>query len=32
VSAYPRLLQAEAATKTIKAFQDATPDRQHDAE
>jgi maleylpyruvate isomerase len=32
VSAYPRLLQAEAVTKTIKAFQDATPDRQHDAE
>jgi maleylpyruvate isomerase len=32
VSAYPRLLQAEAATKTIPAFQDATPDRQHDAE
>lgn len=32
VSAYPRLLQAEAATTTIAAFQDATPDRQHDAE
>lgn len=32
VSAYPRLLQAEVATQSIKAFQDAAPDRQHDAE
>ncbi len=32
VTAYPRLLRAEAATKTIKAFQDATPARQQDAE
>ncbi len=32
VSAYPRLLQAEAAAQGVKAFQDAAPDRQHDAE
>jgi maleylpyruvate isomerase len=32
VSAYPRLLQAEAAAKAIKAFADAAPDRQGDAE
>ena len=32
VSAYPRLLKAEAAAKEIKAFADAAPDRQPDAE
>jgi maleylpyruvate isomerase len=32
VSAYPRLLEAEAAAKEIKAFADAAPDRQGDAE
>jgi maleylpyruvate isomerase len=32
VSAYPRLLKAEAATKEIKAFADAAPDKQPDAE
>ena len=32
VSAFPRLLQAEAACKAIKAFSDAAPDKQHDAE
>jgi maleylpyruvate isomerase len=32
VNAYPRLLQAEAAAKTMKAFADAAPDRQGDAE
>jgi maleylpyruvate isomerase len=32
VSAFPRLLQAEAACKAIKAFADAAPDKQHDAE
>lgn len=32
VSAYPRLLMAEAAAKQIKAFADAAPDRQADAE
>jgi maleylpyruvate isomerase len=32
VSAYPRLLETEAATKSIKAFADAAPDQQHDAE
>ena len=32
VSAYPRLLQAEAAAQAIKAFADAAPDRQPDAE
>ena len=32
VSAFPRLLQAEAAARAIKAFADAAPDRQPDAE
>jgi maleylpyruvate isomerase len=32
VSAYPRLLKAEAAAKAMKAFADAAPDRQPDAE
>jgi maleylpyruvate isomerase len=32
VSAFPRLLQAEAACKTMKAFADAAPDKQPDAE
>ena len=32
VSAYPRLLKAEAAAKAIKAFADAAPDKQPDAE
>ena len=32
VSAFPRLLQAEAAVKVIPAFADAAPDRQSDAE
>lgn len=32
VSAYPRLLKAEAAAKQIKAFADAAPDKQPDAE
>ena len=32
VSAFPRLLQAEAAAKTMQAFADAAPDRQSDAE
>jgi maleylpyruvate isomerase len=32
VTAYPRLLQAEAAAKKLKAFIDAAPDRQPDAE
>ena len=32
VSAYPRLLEAEAAAKEIKAFADAAPDKQPDAE
>ena len=32
VSAYPRLLKAEAAAKDLKAFADAAPDRQPDAE
>jgi maleylpyruvate isomerase len=32
VSAYPRLLQAEAAAKAMQAFADAAPDRQSDAE
>jgi len=32
VSAFPRLLQAEAAAKAMKAFADAAPDRQPDAE
>lgn len=32
VSAFPRLLKAEAAARQIKAFTDAAPDRQADAE
>lgn len=32
VAAYPRLLEAEAAAKTMKAFADAAPDQQPDAE
>ena len=32
VSAYPRLLKAEAAAREIKAFADAAPDQQPDAE
>jgi maleylpyruvate isomerase len=32
VAAYPRLLKAEAAAKQMKAFADAAPDRQADAE
>ena len=32
VSAFPRLLQAEAAAKTLPAFADAAPERQSDAE
>jgi maleylpyruvate isomerase len=32
VGAFPRLLQAEAAAKEMKAFADAAPDRQIDAE
>jgi maleylpyruvate isomerase len=32
VSAFPRLLKAEAAAKANKAFADAAPDRQPDAE
>jgi maleylpyruvate isomerase len=32
LEAFPRLLNAEAAAKTIKAFADAAPDRQPDAE
>jgi maleylpyruvate isomerase len=32
VSAYPRLLQAETAAKALKAFADAAPDQQPDAE
>src|SRR3954463_11392334 len=32
VSAYPRLLNAEAAAKEMKAFADAAPDKQPDAE
>jgi maleylpyruvate isomerase len=32
VSAYPRLLKAEAAAKATKAFADAAPDQQPDAE
>jgi maleylpyruvate isomerase len=32
VSAWPRLLQAEAAAKEMKAFADAAPDKQPDAE
>ena len=32
LTAYPRLLRAEAAAKSSKAFADAAPDRQPDAE
>jgi maleylpyruvate isomerase len=32
VAAFPRLLEAEAAAKEMKAFADAAPDRQIDAE
>jgi maleylpyruvate isomerase len=32
VAAFPRLLEAEAAAKEMKAFTDAAPDRQPDAE
>ena len=32
VAAYPRLLKAEAAAKENKAFADAAPDKQPDAE
>jgi maleylpyruvate isomerase len=32
LTAYPRLLQAEAAAKSSKAFADAAPERQPDAE
>jgi len=32
VEAFPRLLKAEAAAKTLQAFADAAPDRQPDAE
>jgi maleylpyruvate isomerase len=32
VAAYPRLLEAEAAAKNLKAFADAAPERQPDAE
>jgi len=32
VSAYPRLLEAEAAAQAMKAFTDAAPDKQADAE
>jgi maleylpyruvate isomerase len=32
VSAYPRLLKAEAAAQAMKAFADAAPDKQADAE
>ncbi len=32
ISAYPRLLTAEAAAKGLKAFADAAPERQPDAE
>ena len=32
VSAFPKLLKAEAAAKAMKAFADAAPDRQPDAE
>ena len=32
LEAYPRLLKAEAAAKAVKAFADAAPDRQPDAE
>ena len=32
LAAYPRLLKAEAAAKQLKAFADAAPDKQPDAE
>ena len=32
VAAFPRLLEAEAAAKEMKAFTDAAPDKQADAE
>ena len=32
VVAFPRLLKAEAAAKALKAFADAAPERQPDAE
>jgi len=32
VAAFPRLLKAEAAAKNLKAFADAAPERQSDAE
>ncbi|AUC93525.1 maleylacetoacetate isomerase [Bradyrhizobium sp. SK17] len=32
VSAYPRLIKAEAVAKQVKAFADAAPDKQPDAE
>jgi maleylpyruvate isomerase len=32
VAEFPRLLKAEAAAKNIKAFADAAPERQPDAE
>jgi maleylpyruvate isomerase len=32
LAAFPRLLKAEAAAKSHKAFADAAPDRQPDAE
>ena len=32
VTAYPRLLKAETAAKAVKAFADAAPDKQPDAE
>jgi maleylpyruvate isomerase len=32
VSAYPRLLEAEAAAREMNAFADAAPDKQPDAE
>jgi maleylpyruvate isomerase len=32
VAAFPRLLKAEAAAKELKAFTDAAPERQSDAE
>ncbi len=32
LAAYPRLLKAETAAKSLKAFADAAPERQPDAE
>jgi maleylpyruvate isomerase len=32
VNAFPRLLKAEAAARAMKAFADAAPDKQPDAE